>query len=77
MMATIRHISDDQNELELTNGKKYKAVESDGACVGCSFMETGPCDLVPCGPEVTLYTPRRDERHVIFKEQESDSDNEG
>lgn len=70
MSATIRHISGDQNEIELTDGKKYKAVESDGACIGCAFCTTGPCDVIPCGPAATLFTPRHDEKHVIFKEQE-------
>lgn len=76
MMATIRYISDDQNELELSDGKKYKAVPSDGKCWGCDLKSDGPCDIIPCGPEAELPGPRRDGKTVIFKEQESDSDNE-
>lgn len=79
MSATIRHISGDQNEIELTNGKKYKAVESDGSCRGCAFKPTGPCYIIPCSSAIrtTAEPPRHDGREVIFKEQESDCDNEG
>lgn len=70
-MRTIRHISGDQNEIELTDGKKYVAVESDGGCSGCGFRADGPCDLVPCSPH-TMFLPREDSKNVIFKEKVSE-----
>lgn len=76
-MTTVRHISGDQNEIELTDGKKYVAAESDGSCKGCSFKHSGPCSLVPCGPvDYGGLTTRHDGGHVIFKEKENE-DHEG
>jgi hypothetical protein len=46
------------------DGVKYKAVASDGTCMGCDLYE-GSCFAVPCVPP-----DRMDSRHVIFVRKE-------